>query len=325
MDEMGVNALRTAHYQQDQTVYDLADERGYLVWTEIPLVDTITDGATRSRANAAQQLREMIRQNYNHPSVVFWGIGNEQRIDDAADERPAQPRSPASSPPRTPTGSPPTRTHGAHQRRPDQARRRRRLQPLLRLVLRHAATQLGAVPGQPAQRRIRAGRIGGQRVRRRREHRAARGRPGPAGRRTSDWHPEEYQALFHEQHWAQIAARPYLWGTFVWNMFDFAADQRSRGRHARPQRQGPGDVRPRRPQGRVLLVQGELDGHAVRLPHQPAVGRAARRPDNGQGVRHAPGRGVDRERHAGRPGGVRGRRRVHVAASRWHRGRTRSR
>ena len=43
MDEMGVNALRTAHYQQDRHVYDLADERGYLVWAEIPLVNSITD------------------------------------------------------------------------------------------------------------------------------------------------------------------------------------------------------------------------------------------------------------------------------------------
>src|SRR5262249_42797417 len=64
MDEMGVNALRTAHYQQDQKVYNLADERGYLVWVEIPLVNNVTDSAG-FRANAAQQLREMIRQNYN--------------------------------------------------------------------------------------------------------------------------------------------------------------------------------------------------------------------------------------------------------------------
>jgi beta-galactosidase len=43
------------------------------------------------------------------------------------------------------------------------------------------------------------------------------------------WHPEEYQANFHERYWAQITARPYLWGTFVWNMFDFAADMRAEG------------------------------------------------------------------------------------------------
>src|SRR6266545_5021362 len=83
MDEMGVNALRTAHYQQDQEVYNLADERGYLVWLEIPLVNSITDSAA-FRSSAAQQLREMIRQNYNHPSIVFWGIGNEQHADDGA-------------------------------------------------------------------------------------------------------------------------------------------------------------------------------------------------------------------------------------------------
>jgi beta-galactosidase len=43
------------------------------------------------------------------------------------------------------------------------------------------------------------------------------------------WHPEEYQSYFHERYWAQISARPYMWGSFVWNMFDFAADMRSEG------------------------------------------------------------------------------------------------
>src|SRR5262249_2533335 len=71
------------HYQQDQKVYELADERGYLVWAEIPLVNAVTDSAAFT-ANAQQQLREMVRQNHNHPSIVFWGIGNEQHVDDAA-------------------------------------------------------------------------------------------------------------------------------------------------------------------------------------------------------------------------------------------------
>src|SRR5262249_20263760 len=83
MDEMGVNALRTAHYQQDQKDYNLADQRGYLVWAEIPLVNARTNSPAFT-ANARQQLRELIRQNYNHPSIAFWGIGNEQRTDDTA-------------------------------------------------------------------------------------------------------------------------------------------------------------------------------------------------------------------------------------------------
>ncbi|WP_323748222.1 glycoside hydrolase family 2 TIM barrel-domain containing protein, partial [Catenulispora rubra] len=77
MDEMGVNALRTAHYQQAQQVYSLADQRGYVIWVEIPLVNAITNSTTFT-ANAQQQLRELIRQNFNHPSIMFWSIGNEQ-------------------------------------------------------------------------------------------------------------------------------------------------------------------------------------------------------------------------------------------------------
>ncbi|WHT17266.1 glycoside hydrolase family 2 TIM barrel-domain containing protein [Crossiella sp. CA-258035] len=82
MDEMGVNAYRTAHYQQSQHVLGLADRRGYVVWTEIPLVNQVTDSAG-FRANVAQPLCELIRQNFNHPSVFFWGIGNEQATDNA--------------------------------------------------------------------------------------------------------------------------------------------------------------------------------------------------------------------------------------------------
>jgi beta-galactosidase len=57
------------------------------------------------------------------------------------------------------------------------------------------------------------------------QHEAVAAPPNPYG----PWHPEEYQAAYHEQTWPQLAARPYLWGTFLWNMFDFAADQRSEG------------------------------------------------------------------------------------------------
>ncbi len=57
------------------------------------------------------------------------------------------------------------------------------------------------------------------------QHEENPARPAPDG----TFHPEEYQALFHEAYWAQIQSRPYLWGTFVWNMFDFASDTRAEG------------------------------------------------------------------------------------------------
>jgi len=224
MDEMGVNALRTAHYQQDQKVYDLADERGYLVWTEIPLVNGITDSAG-FRANAAQQLREMIRQNYNHPSIVFWGIGNEQRTSDTATNALLG-----------------TLAGIAETEDPDRMSAYAHNGGTTSSLTNHAELSgynryhgwyygtyndvggfLDNLHSAQPNRRISISEYGaGASIV---QHQANPPKPVP----DSDWHPEEYQALFHEAHWRQIQARPYLWGTFVWNMFDFAADQRSEG------------------------------------------------------------------------------------------------
>src|SRR5882762_9174059 len=79
--DMGGNAVRLAHYQHDQYSYELADALGIVVWAEIPLVNKVSfDGSSASptlAANARLQLTELIRQNYNHPSIAVWSIGNE--------------------------------------------------------------------------------------------------------------------------------------------------------------------------------------------------------------------------------------------------------
>src|SRR6185437_1907646 len=79
--DMGGNAVRLAHYQHDQRSYELADERGIIAWAEIPLVNQVSfDGTPANEAfsaNAAQQLLELIRQNFNHPSIAVWSIANE--------------------------------------------------------------------------------------------------------------------------------------------------------------------------------------------------------------------------------------------------------
>lgn len=231
MDEMGANALRTAHYQQDEQVYRLADRLGMVVYTEIPLVNEITD-SDAFRDNVKQQLREMIRQNYNHPSVAFWGIGNElgwwQRDKDPqinallaelaeivrtedpqrfsgyanmflrADEDPITSHADASGY---------NRYEGWYYGTPDaigvwadalHARNPNRLIGI---------TEYGA----------------GANIDHHEEP-----QPLPP-EHDGPWHPEEYQAYFHEQYLKQINARPYLWGTFVWNMFDFASDGRDEG------------------------------------------------------------------------------------------------
>nr|WP_081590520.1 glycoside hydrolase family 2 TIM barrel-domain containing protein [Blastomonas sp. AAP53] len=80
--EMGANSIRLTHYQHGTPIHDIADRTGMILWDEIPLVSAWTVGESLEaseglRANARQQLLEMIRQNQNHPSVAIWGIANE--------------------------------------------------------------------------------------------------------------------------------------------------------------------------------------------------------------------------------------------------------
>ena len=75
--EMGANTLRLAHYQHDQYFYDLCDEAGLIVWAEIPY---ISEHLPNARANSISQMKELVIQNYNHPSICVWGISNEITI-----------------------------------------------------------------------------------------------------------------------------------------------------------------------------------------------------------------------------------------------------
>ncbi len=224
MDEMGVNALRTAHYQQDQKVYDLADQRGYVVWAEIPMVNAITAGAD-FQANAEQQLRELIRQNYNHPSIVFWGVGNEQANDDTNTNALLQDLAgvvASEDPDRISTyahnggnGSgliTHTKTAGFNK-----------YYGWYSGVMTDFGPWADGLHASQTARTIAVSEYGaGASII---QHQENPPKPTPA----SNFHPEEYQALLHESHWNQISARPFLWGTFLWNMFDFASDGRNEG------------------------------------------------------------------------------------------------
>ena len=75
--EVGANTIRLAHYQHDQYFYDLCDKMGMIVWAEIPY---ISEHMPRGRENTFSQMKELIVQNYNHPSIVTWGISNEITI-----------------------------------------------------------------------------------------------------------------------------------------------------------------------------------------------------------------------------------------------------
>lgn len=77
MEEMGANTIRFAHYQHDPYVYELASERGITVWTEIPMVNSIRN-TWAFYESTENNLKELIHQAYNCPSVLMWGIHNEQ-------------------------------------------------------------------------------------------------------------------------------------------------------------------------------------------------------------------------------------------------------
>ena len=72
--EMGATSIRLAHYQQSEYFYSKCDSMGLVIWAEIPFVNRVT---TLEDNNAQQQLKELIRQNFNHPSIYIWGMHNE--------------------------------------------------------------------------------------------------------------------------------------------------------------------------------------------------------------------------------------------------------
>lgn len=74
MKEMGVTTIRLAHYQQSPEVYALADTLGFLTWAEVPLVNRVS---YYEQDNARQQMTELVKQNFNHPSIYIWGVHNE--------------------------------------------------------------------------------------------------------------------------------------------------------------------------------------------------------------------------------------------------------
>jgi beta-galactosidase len=223
--ELGANAVRLAHYQQASYFYDLCDRNGLVVWAEIPLVDAVS-GSQAFADNARQQLRELIRQNYNHPSIMFWGIGNEQRVDDAQTN--ALLGELAGIVEAVDPGRLSTYAHCCGSVTAD--------------LVTHADTTgynvyYGWYMGTTAQFGAYADQVHASRPSSPfaiSEYGAGAGlsqhqdpplMPPAAGL----FHPEEYQAQLHEETWPQMAARPYLWGKFIWNMFDFAVDSRNEG------------------------------------------------------------------------------------------------
>lgn len=232
--EIGATAVRVAHYQQSPLWYDLADEQGLVVWAEIPVVNEVP-AAPAYLENARQQLRELIRQNYNRPALCFWGVGNETREVGETSGR-AQVNGVESDRviaelAHTAETEDPTRpsVYASHHRAEDT----RNFHTAILAFNKYFGWYGGAAEdfagwADGVHRRFPALRFGmseygaGANIR---HHEISGRKPVPGG----PWHPEEYQAHYHEVYWEAMRTRPYLWGKFIWNMFDFAADIRAEG------------------------------------------------------------------------------------------------
>ncbi|MCX6136775.1 MAG: DUF4982 domain-containing protein [Ignavibacteriales bacterium] len=228
--EIGANAIRLAHYQHAQHFYDLCDQKGFIVWAEHALVDDIA-GNEQFVTNCKEQLTELIKQNYNHPSIFFWSLENELIPDENRDyyTRVVSELN-ALAKKLDPTRSTAVATRskykaneginsqsdvlginvyrGWYESKPED-------------FSRYIDTVHAQVPS--AKLCISEYGAGGAID----QHEYPAKKPNPRG----PWHPEEWQSILHEATWMQIAQRPYLWGSFVWNMFDFASDGRAEGNH----------------------------------------------------------------------------------------------
>lgn len=221
--EMGANAVRLAHYQHAQTFYDLCDQKGLVVWAEIPFISQFMPEAV-SCENAEQQLRELIAQSYNHPAICFWGISNEITMTGESDALYAEL----------------CRLNTlAKQLDPS---RLTTMAHLNTVPANHPHTTITDVQGFNVYKGWYIGEIADNGPYLDEMHAAQPTRPLALSEYGADadirWHSakprnhdytEEYQALYHEGLLKAFSTRPYLWGTFVWNMFDFAADARSEG------------------------------------------------------------------------------------------------
>ncbi|MBQ7296239.1 MAG: glycoside hydrolase family 2 protein [Clostridia bacterium] len=218
--EVGATTIRLAHYQHDQYFYDLCDEKGLVIWAEIPY---ISKHMPEARENTVSQMKELIAQNYNHPSIVVWGLSNEITMNGADADLIEN-----------------------HKILNDLCHEwdKTRLTTMACVSMCDINDPYVQIPDTVSYNHY-FGWYGGE-----------TSMNGPwldnfhakfptlpigmseYGCEALDWHTsnptqgdytEEYQAYYHEELIKQLFTREYLWATHVWNMFDFGADARNEG------------------------------------------------------------------------------------------------
>lgn len=222
--EIGANTIRLAHYPHAEQFYNLCDDNGMLVWAEIPFVGHGTDSPEFTE-NLKTQLTELIRQNYNHPSIFTWSLFNEIGFGDNPVVKPAgivaelNDLAHAEDPTR-PTIAATNRDDLPENWIPDY------------LAYNNYPGWYWAEPSAmgPSIDQKNKGRgvavseygAGGS-IDVHDQHVTVAPRPD------GHYHPEEWQATVHEGTYSELAKRPYVWATWVWNMFDFASSWRNEG------------------------------------------------------------------------------------------------
>lgn len=249
--EIGANTVRMAHYQHAQAEYDLADRMGLVVWAEMPLVllsapygePVATPGFV---ANAEQHLRELIRQNFNHPSIAVWSIANEPNLSGlwmpfkpptvpllkrlAALARTEDPtRAPVlASCCGTIPGELMAGTQGSGLDSPPEAVDVFGINVYFGWYYSNVAelsAYLDKVHAQYPRKTFSVSEYGGGGALSQHTDNPLGGPVNSGGRP----HPEELQAYIHEKTWPQLRSKPYLWATWFWNMFDFGSAMRQEG------------------------------------------------------------------------------------------------
>ena len=221
--EIGANSIRLAHYQHSQVFYDLCDKQGFVIWAEIPFISKFISGKD-AYDNTMSQMTELIAQNYNHPSICFWGISNEITIDGFSEE--------------------------LYRNLCDLNALCKRLDPSRLTTM----AQLPTVPNNSEHVYITdllsynhyfgwyTGVMSDSEVVFDQFHKDNPDRCFGISEYGADnlitWHSatpmnhdytEEYACMIHHHMLKVFSQRPYLWSTYAWNMFDFAADARDEG------------------------------------------------------------------------------------------------
>lgn len=220
--EMGANTIRLAHYQHSGYFYDLCDEKGMVVWAEIPY---ITMHMQNGRQNTSDQMKELVVQNYNHPSIACWGLSNEITAASSINDELLENHRMLNDLCHTLDSTRPTVMANVFMLEQDS--------PILEIPdVNSYNLYFGWYLGELEQNNEFFDEY----------HRKYPNRAIGFSEYGADANPsfhsetpekgdysEEYQCVYHEHILKMIEERPYLWATHVWNMFDFAADGRDEG------------------------------------------------------------------------------------------------